>query len=265
MFQPGFPWRNRPAALVIAHPGHELRVHHWMELARPLVFVLTDGSGHTGRSRLASTTRILDAAGARTGPICGRFTDAEIYAAMLQGRRNLIADLLHELARSLVEEGIEYVAHDAVEGYNPSHDLCWHLAGAAALLAGKISGREIYAFDFLLTGRPDECPEEMQADALRIALDDAALSRKLAAAESYGELKEEVDAALRKFGKAPFALEWLRPARGTATRIEEAGEIPFYENYGEAQKAAGHYADVIRRREHLLPLQRMLWEIAGRG
>src|SRR4030095_641561 len=28
------------AALVSAHPGHELRVHGWLEIARPLVFVL---------------------------------------------------------------------------------------------------------------------------------------------------------------------------------------------------------------------------------
>src|SRR5207253_5484219 len=31
------------AALVIAHPGHELRVYHWLRLARPSVFILTDG------------------------------------------------------------------------------------------------------------------------------------------------------------------------------------------------------------------------------
>lgn len=31
------------AALVVAHPGHELRVYGWLEQARPRVFVLTDG------------------------------------------------------------------------------------------------------------------------------------------------------------------------------------------------------------------------------
>ena len=32
-------------ALVIGHPGHELLVHGWLEVARPIVFVFTDGSG----------------------------------------------------------------------------------------------------------------------------------------------------------------------------------------------------------------------------
>src|SRR5438552_300306 len=70
------------AALVIAHPGHELRVHAWVELARPLAFVLTDGSGHTGQSRLASTSRLLERTGAAPGGIYGRLTDRALYAAI---------------------------------------------------------------------------------------------------------------------------------------------------------------------------------------
>ncbi|HEX8245140.1 MAG TPA: hypothetical protein VF541_16635, partial [Longimicrobium sp.] len=46
-------------ALVVAHPGHELRVYGWMERARPLVFVLTDGSGSGSEGRLESTTGVL--------------------------------------------------------------------------------------------------------------------------------------------------------------------------------------------------------------
>jgi hypothetical protein len=53
----------------VAHPGHELRVFGWLHAARPRVFVLTDGSGRTGRSRLPSTTRILREAGAEPASI----------------------------------------------------------------------------------------------------------------------------------------------------------------------------------------------------
>ena len=77
---------GRPAALVVAHPGHELRVHGWLEKARPQVFVLTDGSGPTGSSRLRSTTRVLDRAGATAGCIYGRLADRVFYQALLAGR-----------------------------------------------------------------------------------------------------------------------------------------------------------------------------------
>lgn len=260
-----FPWQQRRAALVVAHPGHELRVHHWMELARPLVLVLTDGSGRTTQSRLSSTTRILRATGARAGDVYGRFTDAAIYAAMLNGRQEVFTGLMCEMARIFDGEGIEYVAHDASEGYNPSHDLSWHLAGAATAMTRRISGREIRHFDFLLTGRPDQCPAEAHSAAICVALDDAALDRKLSAAEAYPELKTEVDATLGKFGKAPFAVEWLRPVSEAAPDLADPGEVPFYESHGEARRASGHYADVIREREHVLPLVRTLWKTAGEG
>lgn len=258
-----FFWRQRRAALLIAHPGHELRVFHWLEIARPLVCVLTDGSGHTNRSRLSSTTQVLDTTSSRVGPVYGRFTDAEIYAAILNGNFEVFVEVMRQLARSFSEQSIQYVVHDAVEGFNPSHDLCWHLAGATSLLASKARGRTIRMFDFPLTGRPDDCPTEIRDKSICVALDDEALRRKLAAAEAYPELKTEVDAAREKFGDAPFAIECLRPAADAAPHLEDTGEVPFYETHGEARNASGYYVDVIRRRKHMLPLARRLWQTAN--
>jgi hypothetical protein len=84
------PWEGSRAALVVAHPGHELRVHHWLERARPLVLVLTDGSGHTEHSRLQRTTALLERAGATPGRIYGRLSDRDLYRAILSG------DAVHE-------------------------------------------------------------------------------------------------------------------------------------------------------------------------
>src|SRR5262249_46819579 len=101
--RPDVPNRTGRSALVIAHPGHELRVHGWLESARPEVFVLTDGSGHAGQSRLASTSRLLDCAGAWPGPIYGRVTDRTLYTALLDGRLNLFTGLAVELSEALVQ------------------------------------------------------------------------------------------------------------------------------------------------------------------
>jgi hypothetical protein len=73
----------RRAALVVAHPGHELRVYGWTARERPLVCVLTDGSGYAAGSRLGGTTALLTALGAAPGPIYGRFTDRELYDLLL--------------------------------------------------------------------------------------------------------------------------------------------------------------------------------------
>ena len=142
------------AALVIAHPGHELRVHGWMARTRPVVFVLTDGSGRTGRSRIESTTRVLAALGAARGAVYGRFSDREIYRALMERETARFVALASEIAAAFATLATAEVAGDALEGYNPTHDLCRHLIDAAVGMS-RASGREITNYDFPLTGPPD--------------------------------------------------------------------------------------------------------------
>ena len=120
--------------------------------------------------------------------------------------------------------------HDAIEGYNPSHDLCWHLAGASALLASEQRGRTIRTFDFPLTGRPDHCSDDVRDRSILVTLDDEDLQRKLAAAEAYPELKIEVNDARKKFGEAPFAIECLRPTADLAPHLETRRRFRFTKN-----------------------------------
>jgi len=241
------------AALVIAHPGHELRIHHWLERNRPLVFVLTDGSGHTGISRLASTTAVLERAGAVPGPVYGRLSDRALYRALLDGDVDLFASLANELASALADAGIDTLAGDAAEGFNPSHDVCRLLINAAAgRLADK--GRIVGNFEFPLEGHPEECPPEDLDGSIRLELDGGALRRKLAAAAAYPEMAAEVERAFAAHGQAPFGVERLRPVRYGLEIGGRFAHPPFYESYGERQVAAGIYREVIRFSEHIAPL-----------
>ena len=247
------------AALIVAHPGHELRVHAWLEQTRPTSFVLTQGDGASGVSRLRSTTAILERAGAPTGSVYGALADREIYAAVLDRRYEVFFRLLDALANALIASNVDCVVSDAEERYNPSHDVCRYLARAAASIAASTAGRDIQGFDFPLIGPPGACADELSPRARWIHLDDAALERKLAAARGYPELAGEVDAALAAVGVHAFRTECLRPWQPTDA---EGGARPFYETYGERQVAAGVYAEVIRL-EHLLSLRDALWRRAG--
>lgn len=250
---------SAPAALVIAHPCHELRVHGWLELARPKVFVLTDGSGRSGRSRLASTTKILSQAGAEPGSVYGRLTDLMFYSAVLNHDSTLFTGLAEELAEALIQEEVEYVAGDAVEGYNPAHDICRLLINTAVEMANWKSKAQIANFDFLLVGPPNACPTDLRAHAIWLQLEDGAFERKLRAARSYPELVSEVDNALRTKGIEAFRVECLRPANTQDRESNRPEEQPFYECYGEKQVAAGYYKKVLRYREHVVPLTEALW------
>jgi hypothetical protein len=241
------------AALFVAHPGHELRVHHWLELMRPLVFVLTDGSGRTGSSRLAATSEILLRCGARPGPIYGRLTDGELYRALLEGRRGLFASLAEELAESLQRESIELVAGDAVEGFNPAHDVSRLLLNAAVARL-RLGRRSIHNHDFLLDGAPHELTGEARATSIRIKLDPEALARKVKAARSYPGLEDEVARVLAHYGPDAFQTELLREVAYSLDIDGLFPDPPAYEIYGERRVAAGFYHEVLRYRTHVAPL-----------
>lgn len=234
------------AALVVAHPGHELRCYHWVERARPLVFVLTDGSGSQGVSRLASTTRLLTAIGARPGSIYGRLPDRAVYEALLTADIPMFAALVHELADALQAAAVDYVVGDTADGYNPTHDLCRVIINVAVALLEARRSVVIGNFEFSLVGSPDANPQPVRDQAIWMHLDEAALERKLAAAHGYPELAGEVAAALGASGPLAFGTECLRPVCGLLPASVTSG-IPFYETYGQGRVARQAYATVVRR------------------
>lgn len=170
------PLLGAHAALVIAHPGHELRVHGWLQLARPRVFVLTDGSGRSGRSRLRSTTKVLAQGGAEVERIYRRLTDIDVYSAMLNRDFDLFIRLAGELAETFVRERFDYVAGDAAEGHNPTHDVCRLIINAAVEMADGGKAHRVTNFDFLLNDQPDPRPEAHDPSSTFLNLSEEALA-----------------------------------------------------------------------------------------
>lgn len=254
---------DKRTVLVIGHPGHELRVFHWLEIMRPAVFVITDGSGRSGRSRLPSTTRILDQVGASRGSFYGPVTDSAAYAAILNHDFDFFSGLMRGLARYLIEERVSYVAGDALEGYNPTHDVCRLVIGAAVEMVYRATGRAVENFEFLLTGRPDNRGAPVDDQTIRLDLDDDAFARKMAVARSYVELESEVNEALTLNRPGAFRVECLRRVANRPPAF--ASDKPYYEQYGEQQVSSGHYYQVIRYREHLMPLGEALWRQVEAG
>ncbi|HXZ26626.1 MAG TPA: hypothetical protein VEG08_01365 [Terriglobales bacterium] len=258
--QPDPPDTPRRPALVIGHPGHELRLFGWVAEYRPRVYVLTDGSGRGGVSRLPSTARLFAALGAEPGELFGALSDAELYRALLAGNTALFLGLLDRLADSFVRHRIDFVAGDASEGYNPAHDLCRALIDAAARMVQDAAGAPAN-YEFRLTERRQSLPEVHDRHCWHLSLDDALLQRKLQAAHDYVEMREEVRDALALYGEEYFRVECLRRVPPAPPAVQEGK--PFYETWGEQRVAAGDYASVIRWREHMLPVLEALFEHAA--
>ncbi len=142
---------------------------------------------------------------------------------------------------------------DAVEGVNPSHDVC-RLVLNAALLRIQASGRLIRNLEFPLEGPARDCPPDDRADAILLDLGEDAYQRKLDAVRSYPEMTGDVGRILASHDRGAFRFECLRPVR-YGLDIGHRFEHPcIYEQYGEKQVAAGIYREVIRFSEHIAPL-----------
>ena len=236
--------RSHRWAFVIAHPGHELRAFHFLERARPLVAVLTDGSGAHGVSRLSDTTRLLDETGATCDSVYGGLTDAEAYACLMSGDGSRFAQTAQKLSESFDEHGITAVLTDAAEGYNPVHDVCRSIAEAAVRLRGA---RAPLLFEIDMVGHPDGA-----GAGIRLLLDEGAFARKLEAVRRYTALTGEAGAAFEQHGIEAFRTEFLR--RSVIGALPPAGHRPYYEQVGEERVRQGHYRCALRYKEHVRPV-----------
>ncbi|HEY6120943.1 MAG TPA: hypothetical protein VIV66_13360 [Pyrinomonadaceae bacterium] len=236
---------------------------------------------------LIQQQKVLANAGAKTGSIYARLSDPEIYRAILDHDFGVFLGLTEEFAQALERYEALSVAGDAIEGFNPAHDVCRLIINAAVNIVRQRHARLIVNKEFLLVGRHDSHPDELRSDATWLQLGDEALERKLKMARGFDELKTEIDAALEgdlhvlrrhpelstnlliqhnSIGLEAYRIECLRPAQESRVSLNLfRNQLPFYEHYGERGVAQGNYERVIRFHEHILPIADALEDFAGRA
>ena len=236
--------------LVGAHPGHELRLHHWMEQSRPDVFFITDGSGSAGVPRLQSSLAVINRAGSRMLAGSGSLPDRRLYEAMRGRDIGLFQALKEQIAALVRAGGYDELVCDGLEGFNTAHDWCHYLVQSVA------RPLRVSVLEHSLVNAPDA----WAGPGSRIlCLDDEALDRKLRAAAAYPEMAVEVEETLRRWGGGAVNVEVLRPAHWSERPPTPAGQPPYYEVFGEQRVREGAYPEVIRWESHLRPLVEGIW------
>jgi hypothetical protein len=246
------PLASRPA-LFVGHAGHELCLHGWLSRARPSVFVLTDGSGGDGAPRLEWTTRVLRQCGAKPCAPYGRFADADIYRALLHRQYAPLLRLVEDLAAALVRLRVTCLVFDPPDGYNPSHDLCRLLAGAALERARQFTGSLPCGYEYQLPTRPCLAQGRWGAGSVRLELSAEEMERKLRAARAYEPLRQDVESTLGRLGAEVFRTEFFLPVRDHLAFPGLPESPPYYETCGEERVAAGTYTEVLRYEQHVRP------------
>jgi hypothetical protein len=233
-------------ALLLAHPGHELRLHGLIARTKPFCMVLMTGSrSGESQSRSFASARVLAGLGCSTS--FGAVLDRDFYKIVLQGDIAPFVRWIETIARNLVANRIDRLIIDGWQLYSVSHDLTHVIGRLAAQQASRLLGRNIEVFHFEvvpgpLAGIADGAP------AAEILLSDAELDAKLRAIENYPEIEAELEAFRQiKMQEAARVESIFRPP-GLEEIIRAPSAPPKYEFYGEQRQAQGIYRDVIRWR-----------------
>jgi hypothetical protein len=230
--------------LYIAHPGHELMLLHWVSENKPEVNILTDGSGAGGVSRLESSSRVLKSLGIERGGIFGRFTDAEIYACIINRDIEIFLSLVDEIINKWRHDRPSCVVVDGIEGYNPTHDLMNLLVSCACDRYTKQTSHNIPLYSFKLVNK--STPGD---GSIEIHLTDEQLEQKKEIAFNYPEMRSEVDMAIARLGTEECFTECLDAIEYDRGEEFREGELPFYELYGEKKVQEGVYDRVLRQKD----------------
>src|SRR5262245_54710604 len=239
--------RDGLPALIIAHPGHELLLHHWIERERPVVFALTDGSGPGRGDRSADSARVIARAGGVVGPVFGAAPDRRWYAAILSADLRAFRDVASRIRTACLQHRVTTIVTDAVEFFNPMHDLCHALARGIARAIHASTGKSIELLDYAIERRD----MKRQSPVRALALDGAALARKQAAAASVPALAAELR---RHADERVHACERLHRADPAVDWPVQLPEEPYYQRVARERVAAGTYDVPITYDAHVRPL-----------
>lgn len=105
---------------VFSHPNHEIAVYGLIRRMRPSLVFLTDGGGG---ARLAQTGQGLRAAGVKEGIVFFNHTEASFYQAILDKDVTFFDQVAAKLAVMIRDTEPSQILCDAVEYYNPIHDI----------------------------------------------------------------------------------------------------------------------------------------------
>ncbi len=124
--------------VVFSHPNHEIAIMSLIKRLKPRLLYWTDGGG---KERIAQTTAGLKEIDIQTGIRWHDMLEETAYAALLSGETSPFEEVVSSIREVVAESKITEIFCDAVEFYNPVHDMTLPLVLAA------VEGHDIRVFE----------------------------------------------------------------------------------------------------------------------
>ena len=237
----------RRAALVIAHPAHEIRVLHWLSRVRPHVYILTQGSRSGADSaRRQASELLIEAQGASIAKTWGGAWDRDLYDMLLDGRYEKLLQWADELTADFITRAVDLVVADSWQHYNVAHDITYALARLAVQSARRALGRDITLVTYPVLP-PALAPGAPSASVIaNLRLPPAAIDAKIAAMGAIPGIAAETSDINTAEGADAHLYEAFYSVLPLQRLLRTPNQTPLYEVFGEDRVRAGIYTDVVR-------------------
>ncbi|MDJ0523112.1 MAG: hypothetical protein QNJ90_13670 [Planctomycetota bacterium] len=244
---------------VFSHPNHELGMFGLLGRPEAHLLVLSDGGG---AERVRQTRRGL----ARLG-LEGRATFMDVpetayYDALLAQDRTLFDTYVDEVRKAVERVDPDEIYCDAVEHYNPGHDMTLPIVWAA--LGGQSRSR---VFEVpLIHERADGAGYRLQQVApslagrrlvVQLTPEETALKTR-ARDEVYRDLDAQLGTELLSARDGQLTCEELMEARPLPLERRPEDMALRYEARGELLRSQGHVEHVVTYEDHWQPMVRKL-------
>ena len=232
--------------LLLAHPGHELLAYGLFAKHRVKVMVLTDGSGGSGQPRIAQTRALVTRLKGEMLEPSGCFTDSSFYNAILAQDVGFFRTFVDRVETWLASSLSESLICDAVEYYNPVHDLC-SVIGRLAVKRRLHKGYAINTY---------ACPIVTNSSIgifYEHIIEGDVLSGKKRDISLVANLISDLDDIINKHCLRAD-IERIVLISPTSDLYPLPAEAPYYEEYGRRQIAKRGSGDLITYANHMRPL-----------
>lgn len=236
---------------VFSHPNHEIAVFALLRKLKPYIIFLTDGGGE---QRIRETKKGLASIGLDGQAVYLMHPEQAFYDALLHLDTGFFHKVVLELRLLLKGSKPEQILCDAVEFYNPVHDLTLALVGTAddAPWAGTFEVPLVYQ-------KPGEKESygiqtvPPAADRIEFLLTEEETKLKISALEeTYTILRDTLGKVILA---SPHALNTETIFRASSPlRMPDAGRVLRYERRAAALRAEGKVKSEITHSFHFLPI-----------
>ncbi|MBI3418633.1 MAG: hypothetical protein HY053_00660 [Proteobacteria bacterium] len=243
--------------MIFSHPNHEIAALGSIRRWQPHMLFLTDGGGE---KRVQQTKLGLAGYVNAKNTTFLNHTEESLYNALIEKDAGFYQRLAAQVAETIARVKPQAIYCDAVEFYNPVHDMALPVVRAA------LNGSDIPVYEVpLIYQKPAPGDEEafevqrvaapLEKDAVWVELSEEELAQKIATLKSnnYQMLFDQLGAHI--LGAIPSHArreQFLKARRSLPAPVP--GQVLRYDRRGREQKAAGAVQEAIGYQQHYVPM-----------